>query len=47
MNIMFSGLGFDKVAELLIRKGANVNVAGSDNDTALIWCVSKGNFLFT
>lgn len=30
------------MAELLIQNGANVNVAGSDKDTALIWSVSKG-----
>lgn len=36
-------LGFDKVAELLIEKGANVNIKESENNTAFILAARKGN----
>lgn len=35
-------LGFDKVAELLIGKGADVNIVANNGDTALINAAYKG-----
>lgn len=35
-------LGFDQIAELLIQKGANINVVGSEGNTALIWAAKNG-----
>lgn len=40
---IFFGLGFDKVAELLIEKGADVNVVGQGGHTALNWAAYGGN----
>lgn len=37
-----SFLGFDKIAELLIQKGADVNVLGQFGRTALSWAATKG-----
>lgn len=40
---MYSLLGFDKIAEQLIQKGADVNhVINSNNNTALINAAYKG-----
>lgn len=33
----------DKVAELLIKNGANVNALDVDNDTPLHWAAQYGN----
>lgn len=35
-------LGHDKVAEILIRNNANVNVVNADGNTALISTIPKG-----
>lgn len=35
-------LGFDKIAEFLIEKGANVDAVGQDGNTPLIWSVYNG-----
>lgn len=39
---MSSLLGFDKIAELLIQRGALVNVEGHNQMTALMWAAKKG-----
>lgn len=36
------GQGFEKTAELLIQRGANVGLQGSDGNTALIHAAGKG-----
>lgn len=38
--------GFEKVAEVLIRKGADFNIVGENGDTALIHAASKGERAF-
>lgn len=38
-------LGFTKIAELLIRNGANLNVAGPDGKTALIHAMTGGEIM--
>lgn len=38
----FLALDFDKVAELLIQKGAVVNFAGQGGDTPFTWAALKG-----
>lgn len=35
-------LGFDKVAELLIQNGADVNIVGNYNETALMKASEQG-----
>lgn len=42
-KINFIRLGFNRAAEFLIQKGANVNVIGQDNQTALTWAAFKGS----
>lgn len=37
-------LGYEKVAELLIRSGIDVNIVGQDRNTALIVSANKGSF---
>lgn len=37
-------IGFGKVAELLIQNGADVNIMGDRNRTALITAVKKSAF---
>lgn len=39
---IFIFLGFDKIAELLIENGADVNNVGGGGKTALMHAVSKG-----
>lgn len=39
---MQSRLGFERIAELLIRNHANVNVVAYDGKTALIYAAQKG-----
>lgn len=39
---MSSFLGHDKVAELLIEKGADINVVVQDGMTVLHWAADKG-----
>lgn len=34
--------GHNKIAELLIQNGANVNIVGKSNNTALTWAAYKG-----
>lgn len=41
----FFGEGFDKAAELLIEKGADVNIVGKNKQTALTWAAYSGKFL--
>lgn len=41
-NIVSICVGHDKVAELLIRKGADVNIVTDNGDTALIIAADKG-----
>lgn len=41
-KINFPILGHDKVAELLIQKGANVNLVGRSGNTALMYAAQKG-----
>lgn len=46
-NRLFIPLGFDRVADLLIRNGADGNVVGQFGKTALIWAAQKGEqFIF-
>lgn len=35
-------LGFSKITELLVQKGADVNLVGRDGKTALIWSAEQG-----
>lgn len=44
--ILFS-IGFDKVAELLIQKGANFDIVGEYGYTALIWAAQNGEIYFS
>lgn len=44
-NTIFFGEGFDKAAELLIEKGADVNIVGKNKQTALTWAAYSGKFL--
>lgn len=37
-------VGFKEIAELLIRKGADINVVGQDGFTALTLAAFRGNF---
>lgn len=37
-----SWIGYDKSAELLIKKGADINVVGNDGKTALMQATSSG-----
>lgn len=39
---MSSLLGFYKVAELLIRKGADINAVNNRGYTTLIWAAERG-----
>lgn len=39
-------LGFDKIAEYLIKKEADVNAVGQDGNTPLIWSVYNGKKKF-
>lgn len=41
----FFSLGYDKVAELLIQNGADVNIVGQHGSTALTWAAIKGNII--
>lgn len=41
-GFVLSFLGYDKVANLLIEKGADVNIVGKDGITALILAAKKG-----
>lgn len=38
-----SSIGFEKIVQMLIEKGANVNAVNKENDSALISASSKGN----
>ena len=38
----FSVLGFDKISELLIQNGADVNGIGFSDATPLVWAAEKG-----
>lgn len=40
---IFFGLGFDKVAELLVERGADINIQGQGGHTALNWAAYGGN----
>lgn len=42
IRFVVSFLGFDKVAELLIEKGADVHIVGQDGTTALTVASNKG-----
>lgn len=44
LHIIF--LEFDRIADLLIRNGADVNIVGPNRDTALILAVRKGRIYF-
>lgn len=46
-SIVFFRQGFQNAAELLIRKGANVNVVGENGNTALLKAAEKGKMVFT
>ena len=37
-------LGFDKIVQLLIEKGANVNAVNKVENSALIYAATKGSF---
>lgn len=39
-------LGYEKIVNLLIENGANVNNLNHDNDTSLIVAAAQGNFSF-
>lgn len=41
-NKAISFLGYEKIAEFLIEKGADVNVLGSDGSSALTLAADKG-----
>lgn len=40
--ILFINLGYENIAELLIGKGANVNLADNSKSTALHWASEDG-----
>lgn len=44
-NVRILFLGYDKVAELLIQKGADVNIVGDYGSTALIWAAENGKLV--
>lgn len=43
LNRSVSFVGYSEIAELLIQKGADVNLLGQDGNTALILASFRGN----
>lgn len=45
-EIQFSSLGYDKIAELLIEKGADIDIVGNGGLTALSVAAGRGKLKF-
>lgn len=41
----FLPLGYDRIAELLIENGADVNIVGKNTNTTLAWAAKLGKKL--
>lgn len=42
-KINFRTIGYDNIAEILIKTGANVNFVDKDDETPLLRAIEKGN----
>lgn len=39
-------VGYEKILQMLVEKGANVNIVDANNNSALIFAASKGDISF-
>lgn len=40
---IYSFVGYEKIAKMLIEKGANINAVNEDNNSPLLWAVFAGD----